>query len=102
MAPSNLTVVAQMSTAVQLNWTAPSAANDTIANYTVLIQNLYTYEHISTGSNATTFVVTGLVPCSWYTFSVSATTMCSGSYSGPYSDKLTNVGTANKSMQRTN
>ena len=102
MAPSNLAAVAQMSTAVQLNWTAPSAANDTIVNYTVLVQSVspYTYEYISTGSNATTFVVTGLVPCTLYTFSVSATTMCSGS-AGPYSDQLANVSTANNSMHHT-
>ena len=103
-APSNLAAVAQMSTAVQLNWTAPSAAIYIIVNYTVHVQSSspYTYVYISTGSNATTFVVPGLVPCTLYTFSVSATTMCSGSSTGPYSDALTNVRTANKSMQRIN
>ena len=102
MAPRNLTTVAQMSTIVQLNWTAPSAANYTIINYIVHVQfpDLpYNYdEYISSGSNATTFEVTGLVPCTLYTFSVGASTMCSGSYSGPYSDALENVGTAYYSM----
>ena len=102
LAPSNLTAVAQMPTAVKLNWIAPSAANFTvtIVNYTVLVQSAspYTNMQINTGSNSTTFVVTGLVPCTLYTFSVSATTACSGNYSGPYSEALTNVSTANNSM----
>ena len=105
MVPSNLTAVAQTSTTVQLNWIAPSAANNTI-NYTIRLEsvsfngNSYnSYYSISTGSNATTFIVTYLVPCALYTLSMSASTMCSGSETGPYSDVLKNVRTGNQSMQ---
>ena len=96
-APSHLAAVAQSSTSIELNWTAPSPANGIIVYYTVLVNSTSDSTAISTGSNATTYVVTGLVPCALYTFAVSATTGCAGC-TGPYSGALTNVSTAANSV----
>ena len=85
------------STSIQLNWTAPSPANGIIVYYTVLVNSTSNSTAISTGSNATTYVVTGLVPCALYTFAVSATTGCAGC-TGAYSGALTNVSTAANSV----
>ena len=99
-APSNLAAVAKSSTSIQLNWTAPSPTNGIIVYYTVLVNSTSISTAISTGSNATTLVVTGLVPCALYTFAVSSTTGCAGC-TGPYSTALTNVSTAANSVHNT-
>lgn len=96
-APSNLSVVAQSSTSIQLNWTAPSPANGIIVYYTVLVNSTSNSTAIITGSNATTLAVTGLVPCALYTFAVSATSTCANC-TGAYSGALTNVSTAANSV----
>ena len=93
LAPSNLTAVAPCSTAVQLNWTAPTVANATVVSYTILVDDGSNITLISTNSSATTFIVNGLAPSALYSFAVSATTECSGR-EGPYSDWLTNVSIA--------
>lgn len=96
-APSSLAAVATSSTSIELNWTAPSPANGIIVHYTVLVNSTSDSTAISSGSNATTYVVTGLVPCALYTFAVSATTGCAGC-TGAYSGALANVSTAANSV----
>ncbi|HEX9061128.1 MAG TPA: fibronectin type III domain-containing protein, partial [Clostridia bacterium] len=66
-APTNLTVVSVTRTSVTLSWTA-STDNVGIKNYT--ISNVTDLKNIDTGSNNTTYTVTGLQPNKSYSFAV--------------------------------
>ena len=66
-APTNLTVVSSTCTTMTLSWTA-STDNVGIGNYT--ISNVTDLENIDTGSNNTTYTVTGLQPNKSYSFTV--------------------------------
>ena len=92
--------VSETSTSVLLNWTAPQPANGIIVYYTILINTTTTTSVVNTSSNATSFTLSGLMPCSWYTFAVCATTDCSGC-TGPCLSALANVTTAANSTQST-
>ena len=68
---------------VQVSWYAPATLNGLISYYTVVLNS--TSSSATLNTNATTLIATGLVPCTYYWFAVSATTGCGAACTGPSS-----------------
>ena len=81
---------------VYLTWTSPAPVDGVVSYYTMLYSGASSYWSqygtMHTVSNATTYNVTGLVPCLEYSFAVSAT-IDYASCMGPYSAALMNITT---------
>ena len=93
--PTGLTAVSVTPYSVYLTWAAPALANGFVSSYTVLINwtsRYFLQYDFNTGSNTTTFNVTGLEACITYSFAVSAT-VDYASCTGPYSAALMNITT---------
>ena len=71
---------------VQLSWSVPATLNGLISYYTVVLNSTSSSATLNTSSNATILNATGLVPCTYYWFSVSATTGCGVRCTGPLSN----------------
>ena len=71
---------------VQLSWSVPATLNGLISYYTVVLNSTSSSAKLNTSSNATTLNATGLVPCTYYWFAVSATTGCGAGCTGPLSN----------------
>ena len=84
-APWGLSATIAGPTWLQMSWYAPDTLNGVISYYTVVLNSSTSSVTLNTSSNATTLNVTGLSPCTYYWFAVSATTGCGAVCTGPLS-----------------
>ena len=97
-APTSLNFTSTGTTWVQLNWSPPATPNGLISYYTVVLNSTSSSVTLNTSSDSNWLNATDLVPCTLYTFAVSATTGCGAECTGPLSAAIY-VSTAANSMR---